>query len=140
MLDIYQIPINLKPGEKIHENFTFLVREPYNIYYFQDLKNIPKRFIDEKTLHRIQQSMRFIPPEIPLGCLWNEKYKPALPNEYRTTLEYEGKIATVSGYYFQKQTNTCEKTSYDTWIYETQATAPPFASKQNCETACRKKQ
>lgn len=136
MVDIYQIPMDLKLGEKINNNFTFLVREPYNIYYFQELKDIPKRFIDATTLRRIQGSIRFIPPEIPLGCLWNNAYKPALPSEYRTQVDYEGKVATVSGYYFQKQSNACEKTTYDTWVYDVQNTSPPFTSQSFCESTC----
>lgn len=139
MLDIYQIPMDFQMGEKINAHFTFLIREPYNMYYFQDLKDIPKRFIDGETLRRIQGSMRFIPPSVPLGCLWNDAYKPAIPNEYRTHSEYEGKIATVSGYYFQKQSNSCQKTTYDTWIYDMQNTSPPFTSIEYCETTCIKK-
>jgi len=136
MVDMYQIPMQFNMGEKINDNFTFLVREPYNIYYFQELKDIPKRFIDTVTLRRIAGSMRFIPPEVPLGCLWNNVYKPAIPSEYRTTLEYEGKVATVSGYYFQKNTDSCQKTSYDTWVYDVQNTSPPFTSQSFCESAC----
>ena len=132
MVDIHQVPL-------INNHFTYIVREPYNIYYFQDLKDIPKRYVSEKTLQMIQKSIRFIPPDVPLGCLWNNTYKPALPTEYRTQVEYEGKIATVSGYYFQKDANKCEKTSYDTWIYEVQTTSPPFTSQTFCETACMKK-
>lgn len=139
MLDIYQIPMQLNMGEKIHENFTFVVREPYNIYYFQDLKDIPKRYIDAKSLKLIQHSIRFIPSEIPLGCIWNNAYKPALPSEYRTIAEYEGKIATVSGYYFQQESSACQKTAYDTWIYDVQTTSPPFASLHFCELSCLKK-
>lgn len=139
MLDIYQIPMALHLGEKMHHDFTFLVREPYNIYYFQDLKDIPKRFIDAKTLQRIQGSIRFIKPDVPLGCLWNNAYKPAIPSEYRAQPEYEGKIATVSGYFFQKNTNMCQKTTYDTWVYEVQTTSPPFSSLRFCELSCLKK-
>ena len=131
MVDIHQVPLK-------NDHFTYLVREPYNIYYFQELKDIPKRFIDAKTLERIAGSIRFIPPDVPLGCLWNNSYKPALPGTYRTTAEYEGKVATVSGYYFQKDANTCKETSYDTWIYDTKTSAPPFSSIENCETACMK--
>lgn len=138
MVDIYQIPLQLNMGEKIHDNFTFLVREPYNIYYFQDLKDIPKRFIDADSLRLIQNSIQFVPPEIPLGCLWNNAYKPALPAEYRTQVEYERKVATVSGYYFQRESNSCQETTYDTWIYDTKTSAPPFSSIENCETACMK--
>jgi len=138
MVDIYQIPMNLKLGEKVHDHFTFLVREPYNIYYFQDLKDIPKRFIDKETIRRIAGSMQFIKPNVPLGCLWNNAFKPALPDEYRTQIEYEGKVATMSGYYFQRESNSCRETIYDTWIYDVQNTAPPFASKVACETACMK--
>ena len=136
MVDIYQIPMNLKLGEKINANFTFLVREPYNIYYFQDLKDIPKRFIDTETLRRIGGSIRFIKPDVPLGCLWNNAYRPAIPGEYRTQIEFEGKVATVSGYYFQKESNSCQKTTYDTWVYDVQTTSPPFSSLSYCESAC----
>ncbi len=138
MVDIYQIPVTLNVGEKVHENFTFLVREPYNIYYFQELKDIPKRFIDAKTLSLIEKSMRFITPDVSLGCLWNNAFKPALPNTYRTQVEYEGKIATVSGYYFQKNANSCRKTSYDTWIYDINTSAPPFTSINDCEAVCKR--
>lgn len=129
MIDIHQVPIT-------HDHFTYLVREPYNIYYFQDLKDIPKRYIDPETLRLIQQSVRFITPSIPIGCLWNDAYKPALPGDYRTIAEYEGKIATVSGYYFQKDANTCRKTFYDSWVYDVQTTSPPFTSQSLCEAAC----
>ena len=133
MVDIHQVPVT-------NGHFTYIVREPYNIYYFQDLKDIPKRFISEKTLQMIQKSIRFIPPHVPLGCLWNNAHRPALPDTYRTQIEFEEKIATVSGYFFEKQKNTCEKTTYDTWIYDVQNTSPPFASKSYCETVCLKKQ
>lgn len=139
MVDIYQIPMHMQLGEKIHDNFTFLVRSPYNIYYFQDLKDIPKRFIDDTTLARIQGSITFIPPDVPLACLWNNTYKPALPDVYRMQPDYEGKLATVSGYFFQKDTNTCQKTTYDTWIYDVKTAAPPFTSQTYCETECRGK-
>ena len=136
MVDIYQIPVTFNMGEKIHDNFTFLVREPYNIYYFEELKDIPKRFIDTKTLRLIQNSIRFIPPVVPLACLWNDAYKPAIPSEYRMQIEYEGKVATVSGYYFQKESNSCQETMYDAWIYDVQNASPPFSSKSFCEEAC----
>jgi hypothetical protein len=136
MVDIYQIPMDLKLGEKINANFTFLVREPYNIYYFQELKDIPRRFVNAQTLKYIQESIRFIPPDLPLACLWNNVYKPAIPPEYRSQVEYVGKIASISGYYFQKQSGSCMETSYDTWIYDVENTTPPFPSVSLCETTC----
>jgi len=136
MIDIYQIPMDLKLGEKIHNNFTFLVRTPYNIYYFQDLKDIPKRFLDDNTLRLIQNSLRFIQPNMPLGCFWNNAFKPSLPSEYRLQPEYEGTIATVSGYYYEKGSSACKISTYDTWTYDANTNAPPFPSQEFCESAC----
>lgn len=136
MLDIYQIPVDFQMGEKVHNNFTFLVREPYNLYFFEELKDIPKRYIDPTTISSIRQSLKFIPPDKPLPCLWvNEG---GIPSDFRTMEEFKDKVTTISGYFYQKDAKACENISYDAWVYDPKTLAPPFLTKEGCENTCNK--
>lgn len=132
---IYKLPMSAYFGGVERDSFTFIVQA---FRYFGERGDLDP--LDPDTLSRIQRSLKFIPPEKPLSCLWHWTINgPGFDAQKDKSYieENKTKLTQISGYQYDAASNSCTPLSYYTWKEQTDMDKPPFTKLETCAVTCK---
>lgn len=125
-VNIHVIPLAQYLGGKENSGFTYSVQK---INYNTNIAQTPTYYITDSMVELLQESLSFINPARPLGCLW-------IPDFVGIDISRPGInksiYSTAKAYYYDNKKNSCQSED----IYYGDGPNIPFSSIDECQKSC----
>jgi hypothetical protein len=125
-VSIHVIPLAQYLGGRENDGFTYSV---HKINYNTNISQTPTYYITDSMVKQLQDSMSFIKPVRPLGCLW-------IPDFVGVDISRPGVdksiYNTTKAYYYDSKKSSCQTKD----IYYGDGPNIPFSSIGECQKSC----